>query len=150
MSTAIRTTVVNAVPSLPSLLLKLRRPLPNHELNKNMVQANRELKNRYSQQQLDILLHMHQENMQNAELLKRYNALAKNEGDTRVFILVHGYKGSQFDLRFVRDLIQIEYSAMQKKCCFVFVDYMNVADTRLQTLACNALAEIKRKLVNSF
>lgn len=50
MATAIRTAVVNAVPSLPSMLLKLRQPLSNHELNKNMVQANKELKGRYSQQ----------------------------------------------------------------------------------------------------
>ena len=59
-----------------------------------MVQANKELKNRYSPEQLDVLSRIHRENLQNAELIKRYNALTRNDGDTRVFVLVHGYKGS--------------------------------------------------------
>ncbi|CAL6102148.1 Putative_serine esterase [Hexamita inflata] len=104
---------------------------------------------RYNATQLKFLTRNNDQVIKDARITKQYCAL-KRQSELDVYVMVHGYKGSYNDHRYIKDMLQIQYDILDKPVKFIMLDYSQAQNTNLLELGYQLNTDLKRRLINEF
>ena len=84
------------------------------------------------------------------KLIRQYAGLNPNaKGEVTVFVLVHGYKGSQHDFTLLKDIIARDAQLLKRRAVILSLDYAFVGDTRILRLGNELAGQLRRRIIAS-
>ena len=105
-------------------------------------------RDRYNAQQAELLKTLNKQVQQSIASIKRRRASEQQNGEIEIWIYVHGFRGNEHDLRYLKDFQQLQRikSGQSTRILAIFCSEFYTEDTCLFNLGHNLSVEIRNKV----